>query len=68
MLFLASLNDSEFFDKHIKNIKQSYNRYYYKTDVYKNKANEALMYFYNEVKKQADEIYLLKNCNKSIKL
>ena len=50
------------------NINKSYNRYYYKTDVYKNKANEALMYFYNEVKKQADEIYLLKNFNKSIKL
>ena len=58
--------NTESFKDAKNNIDKSYNRYYYKTDVFKNKANEALMYFYNEVKKKADEIYLLKGCNKSL--
>jgi hypothetical protein len=52
--------ESDFFDKHIKNIKQSYNRYYYKTEDFKNKADEALLYFYNQVKEEAEKKYVEK--------
>jgi hypothetical protein len=52
--------ETDFFDKHIKNIKQSYNRYYYKTEDFKNKADEALLYFYNQVKEEAEKKYVEK--------
>jgi hypothetical protein len=52
--------ETDFFDKHIKNIKQSYNRYYYKTEDFKNKADEALLFFYNQVKEEAEKKYVEK--------
>jgi hypothetical protein len=54
-------NDTDFFEKHIKNIKQSYNRYYYKTEDFKNKADDALLFFYNQVKEDAEKKFMEKN-------
>ena len=49
------------------NIDISYNRYYYKSEVFKNKADEALSYFYNEVSKRAEDIYFEKNGKRLLK-
>ena len=52
--------DTDFFNKHIKNARHNYNRYYYKTEDFKNKADEALLYFYNQVKSDAEKKYMEK--------
>jgi hydroxymethylpyrimidine pyrophosphatase-like HAD family hydrolase len=52
--------DNDFFDKHIRNVRHNYNRYYYKTEDFKNKADEALLYFYNQVKEDAEKKFMMK--------
>lgn len=49
------------------NIDLSYNRYHYKSQIFKNKADEALTYFYNEVSKKAEDVYFDKNGKRLLK-
>ena len=52
---------SSFLDDEMKKINTGYDRYHYKTEHYRNIANEALNYFFKSVKEEAEKIYHEKN-------